>query len=154
MVVELIRGRSVYSGSPLGSLGSFWFLEYTQVRPGCRSPGVVGFTSSRRGGCWVHPWSSASLMHAVGVDGFNLGSFVRSHLPWGSLGSSGVIRFTFARPGSRWGHWIHSREPQGLLGSSRVVVLTLQRPWVYPRSLGLLASSLRVFRFILRRWVH
>ena len=68
---------------------------------------------------------------------------------WMSLGSSGVVWFTFARPGSRcvnpgtlgslthatgvagftWCRRVHSLPPWGLLGSSVVIGFAAARRW-------------------------
>ena len=75
------------------------------------SSGVVGFTRVRAGGRWIYSGSLCSLGFALWVVGFALGvvRFMRGlwiHLIslWGSLGSSGVVRFTRVRPGGRWVH--------------------------------------------------
>ena len=63
------------------------------------SSGVVGFSRARPGGRWVQQASLCSLVHAIGVDGFIQGRCVHLGVPLGSIGSSGVVAFTFVRPG-------------------------------------------------------
>ena len=61
-------------------------------------------TRVRSGDLWVHPVPLSSLVYALGVIGFIRGRWVHSVSPWGSLGSSGVVRFTRVRPGCRCVH--------------------------------------------------
>ena len=124
---------------------------------------VIGFTPACPTGGWFQPVSLGLLAHALGVVGFirdrwvnsrrhgvlwvypgsftrptglfvhsgSLGSLARS---WWSLGSSGVVGFTYAGPAGRWVH-----------PGCR---------WVPPRSLGSLVRALGVYGLIRCRWVR
>ena len=170
-------GRCVHPGSlgslgfasvhlPWGSMGSFEVFGFAQVGPWVR---------------WVHAGSLGSLKFALGVTGFIQGRWVHLGSPWGSMGSSGVVRFTGVRPGGRWvqwrspwgslgalrfalrvvrfmrGHQVHSGSPLRSLSSSGFVGFPRVCPgvrYVLPGSLGSLGFALRVFRFIQGHWVH
>ena len=140
-VVGLIRGRWVHSCSPWGRwvypglLGSLDF--------------VVGFSRVHACVRWVHPWSLCSLGLALvslgslgslgfvlGVVRFMQGRCVHSGSRSGSLGSSGVVRFTQVRAGG--------------VGFTSV---RAGGRWVHPGSLGSVGFALGVVGFIRGRWI-
>ena len=103
-----------------------------------------------------------SLGCAFGVDGFIRGSCVHPHSHGGSLGSSGMVRFTSACPRSSWvhsarlgsqartlgydwfiwGRWVHLRTPCLSFCSSAVNRARARSGWVHPGWFGLLARTL------------
>ena len=147
-----IRGGSVSSRTPWGSMILSGGLGFTQEGPGCRlvHPGYIvrilgssGFFSVRsRTPRWVHPVASAvgsslvSLAHALGVV-----PLIRRWVHATSLVSLGVVGFTDAHPEFGWVHVLPgcqvrsrapwwSRAPWGSLGSlgSEVVGFARARP--------------------------
>ena len=66
-------------------------------------------------------------------------------------------QFNRVRAGGHPGCWVHSGVPWGAMGSSGVVGFTRVRPGgrrVHPGSLDSLTCALRFVRFIWRRWVY
>ena len=132
-VVWVIRGCWVHTRFPWGSLGLLarylvvvlfpcvchggrlvhpvWLGSLSRV---LGFVGVVGCTRARPVGLCVRPGSLGSRAHALewlgsfvlalGIVVFMMGRWVHSRMPWGSLGSSGVIVFKRTRPGGVWCH--------------------------------------------------
>ena len=86
-VVGFMRGRWVHSGSPWGSFGSSWVVEFTRIRFEYR---------------WLHPEPLGSLLFALVLVGFIRCRWVHSDsYQVGSLGSSAFVGFTSVRLGGR-----------------------------------------------------
>ena len=112
---EFILRSWVHSGARFRSSCSSGVVRFTRVSPRCRcvhqkpfaslvyALGVVGFiwggTRVCPGGRWVYPGPWCSLGCALRDVGFIRGRWGHSDVPWGSLGSSGVVALTRERPG-------------------------------------------------------
>ena len=110
-VVRLIRGRSVYSRAPWGSLGSSSLAAFTRARPACRWIYLesLGSLAPHTGVCRVHPGSFGLLARALCVAGLISGfEFTRAR-PWGRCIHVGLLGSLARALGVDWfigGRWV------------------------------------------------